>query len=594
MSGNLENKFATGGSNAPPSGRPREPPVYVLLTKSSTALLELFPPEEEEEVKDVKSNIVNEVARNEMIAISEGMSEVQMNVPHHVSAPPPSTQSQSQLQVKSEPTVQFPAMKKPLCLLFEDTMSADYWNSLYQTSEFWTCLYCGEKFLIKSLLKSHANEHRDEKNYSVSKTCADCGEYFHMFSEYVRHMSRTGHMSDHFYGSAPTANRPSLRQPSTHNPPMASHSPTPRLYVDVSASVPPGLGFGNSSVDAANGDFLPSPTSSSYHGRPSPTPAASGNRSPFFNQRFDSASNMTSLNSVGLNHNRSSIPHTGFVDSVSADKNTNGADFGVIGIKSINKSVQVNLFFSGLLRDARGPGSCSWLLLDAISGTMVSQGATLLHPGTVPLCPTRADYEGLLMGIKTCAVKQISRIRVHSCSEAVLSNIRSSGGIKQAPVYIQELNSTVQRFLSTFERVEFEYVPPQRNQYATDLARNCLVSHTGTKQGVPKLNVSVDTTKGIRDYYSGVSSASSGGYTTGPSTASLSPFSPSYHSSSPSHHNHPPPFSPSNVYAGLGLDEHDSARLGPSLNQVHNLGSNRDNGKDRNRSNFHSSLPRWG
>ena len=92
--------------------------------------------------------------------------------------------------------VTFLPCKKPARLLFEDINSNDYWNGMYNSTEFWTCLYCGDKFLIKALLKSHAGEHKDEKNFSMSQSCFDCGSYFHTFQEYTFHMQSTGHMSD--------------------------------------------------------------------------------------------------------------------------------------------------------------------------------------------------------------------------------------------------------------------------------------------------------------------------------------------------------------------------------------------------------------
>jgi ribonuclease HI len=86
--------------------------------------------------------------------------------------------------------------KKFSRLLFEDIYNQDYWIGMYNNSDHWTCLYCGEKFLIKAFLKSHAGEHRDEKNFSLSQTCQECHRYFESFSAYSLHMLQTGHMSD--------------------------------------------------------------------------------------------------------------------------------------------------------------------------------------------------------------------------------------------------------------------------------------------------------------------------------------------------------------------------------------------------------------
>jgi uncharacterized protein with PIN domain len=86
-------------------------------------------------------------------------------------------------------------------LQIEDIRNPDYWYNLYHNSDFWTCLYCGEKFLIKTSLKSHAIEHKDEKNYSLSQNCKDCGQYFPTFPLFSNHVKMTGHMNEDSFRS---------------------------------------------------------------------------------------------------------------------------------------------------------------------------------------------------------------------------------------------------------------------------------------------------------------------------------------------------------------------------------------------------------
>lgn len=696
MSGNLvsktytnssSNSFAThlttASSNRPTSD---EPHVYVMLTKSSNILSELLPKQGLED-DEGGPNDEHEVEVN-LSHYTEVNSNISMNdesIAHRTltssSSLPSALHQHHEYFSPLAKSVEFPPMKKPICLLFEDTLSTDYWNSIYNTTELWTCLYCGDKFLIKSLLKSHANEHRNEKNYSVSKSCIDCGEYFPTFSDYVRHTSRSGHKSDSFYsnGSIPTSatTRPVVRStasmpeqygsytattstnPYVHTSSYASsyqsYSPSPRLSIDVSGSTQIYSGY-NRDAQTDGSQQLYSPLSSTYiRGQASPN-AVSGvsSRSPHFNNRFDNVSPLNIEHSRSpIIQNRSSLyanntdsqyasargPNTSSSSHINSNANSNpnsNTNIGIIGMKSPNKvSIQANLFVAGVQNDARGPGSCSWVLISVENGSMISQGSTLIHHGTVPLCPSRLHYEGLLMGIKTCTVKQISRVRVHCYSNTVLNNI-VSGITKRVPVHIQEFNSTVQRFLSTFEQVEFEYISSHMNHYAMDLAHTSLVNYKN--QSNSKLHVSVDHVKAsYRDQFHhhqphqpsvpsyaslNSSGSSSSGYTTAPSTISSthSPFT----SSTPSSHHTFPPFSPiqSNTAGlGLGLGEWDNrinfannnttatainASIRDSSSSMNNSAngsaygsSNRDsnsniNTKERNHQNLHQSSPRWG
>ena len=63
----------------------------------------------------------------------------------------------------------------------------------------WYCVYCGENFESKAILKLHFSKHRlhDKVNRvsTMGKSCP-CGKHFSEFHYFENHLLQTGHMND--------------------------------------------------------------------------------------------------------------------------------------------------------------------------------------------------------------------------------------------------------------------------------------------------------------------------------------------------------------------------------------------------------------
>lgn len=369
--------------------------------------------------------------------------------------------------------------KKTNRLLAEDVQSNDFWTGLYNNSDFWTCLYCGEKFLIKSALKAHASQHKDEKNFSLSQTCLDCGLNFPTFPEYSHHMQITGHMSESHV--KPSMVRKQLQQQQQQQHQQQSSAASGFSSGAGIADLTKGLSLEPPGVAAAR-SMLP-------HTPPSPHETVDG--APLY-QRFFGSHNGPAGSAHAGNGTYSLNGHSSKSMYQMPDINTS-ATSNSLSSRSLGphsgSNLQATLFFGSASLTDYPVACCAWVLLDEVGGILTQGCAPVdqpIHHGgagsAMAAAMVRMDYEGLINGVKAALNFMITRMKIKSSSETVLKQLSQSQSqsqllgvsLSQKLIIAEDLNDLVMNLLTKFEQLDFELVSTEQNGYVQQLARKTL------------------------------------------------------------------------------------------------------------------------
>ncbi len=136
-----------------------------------------------------------------------------------------------------------------------------------------------------------------------------------------------------------------------------------------------------------------------------------------------------------------------------------------------------SLFFGGYVQKDSLIGGSAWFLADEL-GNNISNGADPVHQTFPSLI--RLEYEALLNGLKAAFLKHVKILRIKGSSKMVIAHLTSNGQFpyfKSVYHFVEDLNAAIMKLLPQFFSVEFELIPPERNNFTRKLAENIIVNY---------------------------------------------------------------------------------------------------------------------
>ena len=175
----------------------------------------------------------------------------------------------------------------------------------------------------------------------------------------------------------------------------------------------------------------------------------------------------------------SSVPSTPNLGSTSNSSNWQSSPSSTQAGAGNNIVLSGTLYFGGVCKtDLNGTviGGCAWWLTDR-TDTMAVQGSL---PVNLPNCTLiRVEYEGLLNGLKMALLRGFRSLIVRGSSETILNHLFEE---TQAPYYrslypnMSELKEATLSFFPQFERLEFELISIEQNQFIDQIAETTIAN----------------------------------------------------------------------------------------------------------------------
>lgn len=140
-----------------------------------------------------------------------------------------------------------------------------------------------------------------------------------------------------------------------------------------------------------------------------------------------------------------------------------------------DKSQSATLHIDGGSRGNPGPAACGWSL--CVDGVEIGSGGRYLGRET----NNAAEYGGLIFGLEAAREIGIGSVRVFSDSQLIVNQMNGQWKVRHPNV--KPLFARARRLAQEFEKVEYEYVPREKNGRADALLNTVL--DEARKRGYP-------------------------------------------------------------------------------------------------------------
>lgn len=342
------------------------------------------------------------------------------------------------------------------------TPHADYGRgSPIVTSPILSCHYCNGEFTSKNSLATHLTYQCVKKQFVLSHgNCRDCGDHFNQYDEFLRHISRSGHVNQNkkkerqpatFHSLSEEHLRPSvpslqLQQPlpvrgSTGNSispmisPRSIQTPSPALFKPIQSQ----------QMSAHSGSLYGSSTPISFPG------AMSGDCSP---APFYDSSQQQHLGGRPRHLHQLPRPQAHMAPTVGS------------------------LYFAGEVKPESAVAGAAWMILDAHDGLIV-QGSIPVTPPQPQITPSqiRAEYEALYQGLVTALQHRISILVVKGTSELIHAHFFNG---PKFPLFaalcrsVEDLASRISQLILLFQKVSYEHMPSGHAGFTQKIAGDAI------------------------------------------------------------------------------------------------------------------------
>lgn len=363
-----------------------------------------------------------------------------------------------------------------------------------------SCHYCNGEFNSNSGLTNHLTYQCVKKQFSLSHGCCrDCGEHFKQYDEFLRHISRTGHInqnkkkSEHSSGlfSSDDSHR------SSYSANSKIHQPIP-INLRGSERSTPVINFNRSHQSGSPALFTPSNSSKTFQSV-QPSSPRTASTTPI----------MFSNSSKSLQTAQPSSPRTSSTTPTMFSGPRDG-DFSPVPIYDTNQQplgrlqhmqqihrpraqVQVieqatipaqaaitfgSLYFAGEVKSDSLVAGAAWMILDACDGLIV-QGSAPIAPSQMQISSShiRAEYEALYQGLLAALQHHITVLTIKGTSDLINAHFFQG---PRLPIFsalyhtVDDYSVRIAALLQQFRKVSYELVPASRSCFTQRIAGDAI------------------------------------------------------------------------------------------------------------------------
>jgi len=344
------------------------------------------------------------------------------------------------------------------------------------------CHYCNGQFNNKKSLSTHLQYQCIRKQFSLSHGCCrDCGDHFKQYDEFLRHISRTGHVNQNKNKSErPTSTTPSTTNINininTNNTTMSHHPSVPKFELYHPLPV-----RGN--------------TSTSLSGATSPAPINSARScqtaSPVLFKPIGHQSSPSSFsnpvlfsNHVGSGNNSPvSVPVYDIMTSSSQQQNIMMRPQQQLHHPQpqviVAPLIVGSLYFAGEVKPDSMVAGAAWMILDAHDGLIVQGSAPVQTPPQPQITPSqiRAEYEALYQGLLAALQHRVSVLTIKGTSEMIHAHFfhgPRSNLFTTLFRTVEDFSARVGQLIQKFRKVTYELVPTSRSCFTRRIAGDAI------------------------------------------------------------------------------------------------------------------------